>query len=130
MINQVVPVSPQALANASRAVRVFLRIADVWSLSASEAAHLLGITVSELGELRVADPQGLDDAIAERLSYVLSIYASLAVLLPKPERAHGWLARPNSAPMFGGLSAKAFLMGGGIERLAAVAAYLASERVR
>ena len=130
MINQVVRVSPQALANASRAVRVFLRIADAWSLSASEAAHLLGITVTELGELRVADRQGLDDAIAERLSYVLSIYASLAVLLPKPERAHGWLDRPNSAPMFGGLSAKAFLMGGGIERLAAVAAYLASERVR
>jgi hypothetical protein len=35
---------------------------------------------------------------------------------------------PNTAPMFGGVSAMDYLMGGGIERLAALSAYLASDR--
>jgi len=114
------------LANAERALPVFFRIADAWALSRREAAHLLGLSEEALREVRDG-ARTVDGATVVRLSYVFNIYAALATLLPIAERAHAWLKRPNSAPMFGGTSAIDYLMGGGVERLAALGAYLTSE---
>lgn len=116
------------LTDAARAIPVFFRIADAWSLSTAESAHLLGVSQSEVCTLREARPSVVDKAIVTRLSYVFTIYACLAVLLPVSKRAHGWLRHKNRAPLLSGVSAMEFLMGGGIERLAALAAYLAAER--
>lgn len=114
--------------SAIRLRAVFGRIVAAWKLGHDEAAWLLGKSKADYVRWLEEPAARLDESELLRLSYVFNIYVSLAVLLPKPERAHGWLERPNSAPLFGGLTARDFLMGGGVERLAAVAAYLASER--
>jgi hypothetical protein len=114
--------------SAIRVRAVFRRIAAAWNLGQDEAAWVMGKSGDDYARWLEESAPRLDEFELLRLSYVFNIYADLAVHLPKPERAHAWLKRPNSAPMFGGITAMDFLMGGGVERLAAVAAYLASER--
>lgn len=113
---------------AIRVRAVFRRIVAAWKLGHDEAAWLLGKSRADYVHWLEESAPRLDESELLRLSYVFNIYASLALLLPKPERAHAWLKRPNSAPLFGGLTAMDFLMDGGGERLAAVATYLAAER--
>lgn len=119
------------LSSSQSAIRVratFRRIVAAWNLGQDEAAWLIGMSSADYVRWLEESAPRLDESELLRLSYVFNIYASLAVLLPKPERAHAWLKRPNSAPLFGGLTAMDFLMGGGGERLVAVATYLASKR--
>lgn len=116
-------------ASAAVALEVFGRIADAWSLSSQERQQVLGVSSSTYYRWRDARPAaGLDPAVLERISYVLRIYAALEILLPIPERAHGWLREANTAPLFGGASALARMLGGQVGDLMVVADYLDAQR--
>jgi len=60
----------------------------------------------------------------ERLSYLLGIYKALQILFADPERADGWLRRPNSDPVFGGGPALGRMLSGQVSDLYVVRQYL------
>src|SRR3954469_20638313 len=104
--------SPRAHASersqAGAGLRTFARIAEQWSLAASDAMALLGVesrsTYYEL--LRRAresrEVKGLNADQLERLSYLLGIYESLRVLFPpNRETPDSWVTRPNPGAVFG-----------------------------
>jgi hypothetical protein len=63
-----------------------------------------------------------------RLSYVFGIYSALHVLFPVPERADAWVRKPNDAPLFGGDTALARMLGGQVADLFQVRQYLDAVR--
>lgn len=114
---------------ASKALRVFFRIAEAWSLSSVEQQALLGVGKSTLAVWRAGKVKaGLDATLLERLSYLFGIYSALQILLPIPERADAWIRRANSAPLFGGGSALQRMLGGHVADLYAVHAYVNAQR--
>lgn len=116
-------------AAAGAALRTFFNIAKAWGLSATEEQRLLGVQRSTVYAWRGGDfPARLDADTLERLSYVFGIYAALQVLLPMPERADAWIRRPNEAPLFGGESALARMLGGRVADLFQVRQYLDAVR--
>lgn len=116
-------------AAAGAALRTFFNIARAWGLNASEEQRLLGIQRSTLYAWRAGDfPARLDADTLERLSYVFGIYSALQVLFPVAERADAWIRRPNTAPLFGGDSALARMLGGRVADLFQVRQYLDAVR--
>jgi hypothetical protein len=118
--------SPQASA---AGLRTFFAIARAWGLTAAEERRLLGVQRSTLYAWRSGDfPARLDADTLERLSYLFGIYGALHVLFPVPERADAWVRKPNTAPLFGGESALARMLGGRVADLFEVRRYLDAVR--
>jgi hypothetical protein len=118
--------SPQASA---AGLRTFFAIARAWGLTAAQEQRLLGVQRSTLYAWRAGDfPARLDADTLERLSYVFGIYAALHVLFPVPERADAWIRKPNQAPLFGGESALARMLGGRVADLFEVRRYVDAVR--
>ena len=117
--------SPEA---AAAALRSFWRLAEVWKLSAQEQRVLLGLRRSTFYQWRQGKVGPLEAQVLERLSYLFGIHAALQVLLPVPERAHEWLRKPNTAPLFAGATAMDRLMGGQVADLYVVRQYLDAQR--
>jgi hypothetical protein len=116
-------------AAAGSALRTFFNIARAWGLSAAEEQRLLGVQRSTLYAWRAGDfPARLDPDTLERLSYVFGIYSALQVLFPVAERADAWIRRPSTAPLFGGDSALARMLGGRVADLFQVRQYLDAVR--
>jgi len=126
------PAKPPALdsaATASAGLRTFFNITRAWGLNATEEQKLLGVQRSTLYAWRGGDyPARLDADTLERLSYVFGIYSALHVLFPVPERADAWVRKPNDAPLFGGASALARMLGGHVADLFQVRQYLDAVR--
>ena len=110
------------------ALRTFWRLGEAWKLSAQEQMVLLGVRRSTFYQWRQGKVGPLDAHVLERLSYLFGIYAALQVLLPVPDRAHEWLRKPNSAPLFAGASALDRMMGGQVADLYVVRQYLDAQR--
>jgi hypothetical protein len=117
--------SPEA---AVAALRSFWRLADAWKLTAAEQHTLLGVGRTTLYEWKSGKVGPLDRHVLERLSYLFGIYAALQILLPQPERADEWIRKPNDAPLFGGASALARMLGGQVADLFVVRQYLDAQR--
>ncbi len=116
-------------AAAGAALRTFFRMAQAWSLSNEEQQRLLGCGRTTFYDWKAGRIKaGLDGATLERLSHLFSIYASLQILLPIPERADAWIKKANSAPLFGGGSALSRMLGGQIADLFVVRQYLDAQR--
>ncbi len=125
-------VSPPELGSAAAAqaaLRTFWRLSDAWQLDASEQATLLGVGRTTLYQWKKGVVNGaLDRHVLERLSYLFGIYAALQILLPAGERADEWVRKPNTAPLFGGHSALARMLGGQVADLFVVRDYLDAQR--
>ena len=116
-------------AAAGAALRTFFNITRAWGLNATEEQRLLGVQRSTLYAWRAGDfPARLDADTLERLSYVFGIYSALQVLFPVAERADAWIRRPNDAPLFGGDTALARMLGGRVADLFQVRQYLDAVR--
>jgi hypothetical protein len=96
---------------AAAGLRTFARIVDRWKLSAADAMALLGMesrsTYYDLlkRSRESREVKGLSKDQLDRLSYVLGIFEAIRVLFPHSEETRdGWVARANTAPMFGGRS--------------------------
>jgi hypothetical protein len=115
--------------SAAAALRTFFRIADAWGLSNDQQRQLLDCGRSTFYEWKSGRvKRGLDNATLERLSHVFGIYSALQVLLPIPERAHAWIKRENTAPLFGGTSALDRMLAGQVSDLFVVRQYLDAQR--
>ena len=110
---------------AGAGVRTYGRIVDAWGLSTRERAALIGLDDVEYAAV-LANPEGLSDHALYGMGLVLGVYKALHTLFPEPAQAHGWIRRPNSAPLFGGRPALDVMLSGN-DQLASVRAYLAAQ---
>ena len=112
----------------------FNNIASHWTMSTSEQRLLLGVDDEEVLQnlidlAQVGDDISLPKKVLEGIGCVLSIYASLVILL-NHERSKGWVRAPNQAPLFQGKCAMSLMTSGNRKDLENVARYLLSERYR
>lgn len=110
------------------ALRGLFGVARAWHLTIDEQLRLLAIrSRSTLARWRRGQIEALNQHTLERISYVLGIYRAINTLLGVPGRAHGWMRRPNRAPIFGGQSALERMLSGSLDDLSAVRRYLESQ---
>ncbi len=123
------PVEPDSPAAAQAALRTFWRLSDAWQLDIAEQTTLLGVGRTTLYQWKQGKISGaLDRHVLERLSYLFGIYAALQILLPVAQQADAWVRKPNTAPLFGGRSALARMLGGQVADLYVVRQYLDAQR--
>ena len=88
------------------ALRTFIRIAELRSLSVEEQMILLGLTARSTIFKRMKDLNTvLPKDTLERISYILGIYKALQLLIPDEKAADEWVRRPSAASLFAGRSA-------------------------
>lgn len=108
--------------------RVFDGIARAWSLGEGEKVALLGLGgLAELQELRTTPLDEVPTEIVERVAILLDTFKAINTLLPQPDPADAWIRAPNRALPFGGRSALEVMVGGGLEGLRMVRAYLQAQ---
>jgi hypothetical protein len=122
--------APTAEQMAAAGIRAFGRIADLWQLSVDEQIRLLGEPPRSTFFSWRKHPEKvkLTRDVLERLSNILGIYKSLAILLPDASAADAWVRRPNTAPIFGGKSALERMLAGNVSDLNLVRRYLDAQR--
>lgn len=104
------------------------RIAGAWLVTDQQKADLLGVsTCSALDAMRDAPFQDVPPETLERGAILLDIFIYLNAILPETKIADEWVSLPNSAPLFGGRSALATMLEGGLEVMRTVAVYLRDE---
>jgi hypothetical protein len=118
----------------SACLHAFGNIAAHWDMTVAEQCLLLGVddqTVLQnwMERARAGDDVSLPENVLEGIGCVLSIYASLVILL-NHERSKGWVRAPNRAPLFGGKCAMSLMASGNRKDLEDVARYLLGERYR
>ncbi|NIY72725.1 DUF2384 domain-containing protein [Marivivens donghaensis] len=110
-------------------LRTFRNIADEWSLSERDRIAILGepgrstyhLWMKKAGE-GAALSLPLDTLL--RLSGVLGIYKSLAILFSDPAQGHVWLQNPHQGTVFNGASPLSFVIDGGQDGILTVRRYL------
>lgn len=126
-----IPPNPAEISDAETGamLRAFFNLTERWQLNDRQARILLGDPAArtyarwKTGQL---EPSRISRDTRERLSMLMGIHKSLRHLFRSPSRGYEWLRKPNQA--FGGASALDRLLAGSIPDLAAVRAYLDSER--
>ncbi len=113
-------------AMAAAGLRAFFNIARDWNLSVDEQLTLLGSPGRSTMFKWRADPASarVPRDTLERLSYIVGIYKSLQILLPRHEAADSWVRKPNAAPLSDGGRALDRMLGGNVSDLVAVRQYL------
>lgn len=103
------------------------RLFALWQLTDEQSADLLGVTEVTWIRFQSGHHDGFIAAdIWKRAASLLSIHASLQVLLGRPQ-CHKWIQRPNLAPMFAGQSALNIMIDGGLPAIQRVREYLKAE---
>jgi len=111
------------------ALRAFFSIASQWALTNAQQRMLLGNPPPSTFFKWKKDQSGtLSRDVLERISYVLGIYKALQILFPDAQHADQWIAKPNSAELFGGGSALERMLGGNVSDLYVVRQYLDAQR--
>lgn len=111
------------------ALRAFFQIARRWNLDTEQERRLLGSPARSTYFRWKKDQDGaLTQDVLERISYLLGIYKALHILFPNAGQADAWVARPNTAPLFGGRSALDRMLGGQVADLFVVRQYLDGQR--
>jgi hypothetical protein len=107
------------------AVRLFLRLADLWNLSVDARCTLLGgIARPTYYKWQRGDVGPLSRDQLERISLVLGIHKGLKVLFADDASASRWFTSPNTDVPFGGRSPLERMLCGGIDDLYAVRRYI------
>lgn len=111
-------------------IRAFERIAEAWQLSVDEQLCLLGQPPRStfFAWRKAPEAARLSRDTLERISNILGIYKSLALLLPEPVAADQWVRKPNQAALFGGRSALDRMLAGNVSDLNLVRRYLDAVR--
>ena len=107
------------------AVRLFLRLADVWQLSVDQRRTLLGgISRPTYYNWLRGKVGTLSRDQLERISLVLGIQKGLRLLFADEASAGRWFTSPNADVPFGGRSPLERMTGGGMDDLYALRRYL------
>jgi hypothetical protein len=117
---------------APTAIRAFSRLAEIWQLSGTRQARLLGLDDTQMSTLYKwkSQPQraNLSHDTLDRISYLTGIYKALHILLPDDASADSWIHRQNDAPPFAGRAPLERMLSGSMHDLHIVRAYLDAER--
>lgn len=104
------------------------QIADAWSLTDEQKIRLLDCdTAAQLDHHREEPFSGISVETLERAAILLDIYSALHAIFADRSVADEWIQLPNQAPLFGGRTALAVMLEGGLEMLRAVRKYLWAE---
>lgn len=115
------------------AMRSFVAIADLWSLTQEERLLVLGLPSRSTyyGWVRAArdgDDMTLPTDTLLRISAVLGIHKALRILFASEQDGIGWLRGPHAALPFGGQPPIALLLGGTQDGLMLVRRFLDAAR--
>ena len=110
------------------ALRAFFNIVARWKLRDEDARALLGgVSNGPFYEMKRNPDRMLDADRLTRISYVVGIFKALGVLHSEA-LADAWVRRPNSNPLFGGLTPLAYLTTGGLPAMQNVRRLLDARR--
>lgn len=105
------------------AVKAVMRIADFWSLSAVDAAQLLGISERSWYRLKEDGRDSLSQDLLTRISALVGIYKGLRLLFSEPLVSE-WVLRPNTHPLFNNQRPLDVMIKGGIPMMVRVRSYI------
>lgn len=107
------------------AVKLFLRLADVWKLAVDQRLTLLGgISRPTYYNWQKGKGGPLSRDQLERISLTLGIHKGLKLLFADEASAERWFTSPNTDVPFGGRSPLERMTRGGIDDLYAVRRYI------
>lgn len=110
----------------------FLAVAEKWDLTVQQRFTLLGTPRQTYYDWKQKAEEGtpfnLSQDTLERISYILGIYKTLHILLPDEHAANRWIHKPNSGPVFNGMTALEKMLAGHVVDLADVRRFLDGQR--
>src|SRR5829696_1809412 len=110
------------------ALRAFFNIASRWKLRDEDARALLGgVSNGPFYEMKRNPDRTLDTDRLTRVSYLIGIFKALGVLHSEA-LADAWIQRPNTNPLFGGLTPLEYMIRGGLPALQTVRRLLDARR--
>jgi hypothetical protein len=108
--------------------KAFLNIMSRWKVRDEDARALLGgISNGHFYELKKKPERILDADTLTRVSYLIGIFKALNILYSE-ELADAWAQRPNTNRIFGGQSALAYMIKGGLPAMQTVRRLLDARR--
>jgi Protein of unknown function (DUF2384) len=110
------------------AIKALLNIMEKWDVRDEDARALLGgISNGQFYEMKKKPERTLDvDALA-RISFLVGIFKALNILYSQ-KLADAWVQRPNTNRIFGGQTALAYMIKGGLPAMQTVRRLLDARR--
>jgi hypothetical protein len=110
------------------ALKAFFNIMQRWQVRDEDARALLGgVSNGPFYEMKKNPDRVLDSDTLLRVSYLVGIFKALNILYSE-KLADAWVQRPNSNRLFGGDSALAYMIKGGVPALQMVRRLLDARR--
>ena len=102
------------------AIKAFFHIMAKWAVRDEDARALLGgISNGQFYEMKKNPNRTLDVDALTRISYLIGIFKALNILHSE-KFADAWVQRPNTNRIFGGQSALAYMIKGGLPAMQTV----------
>ena len=110
------------------AVKTFLNIMQKWQVRDEDARALLGgMSNGRFYEMKKKPARTLDADTLTRISYLIGIFKALNILY-SDKLADAWVQRPNTNRIFGGETALAYMIKGGLPAMQTVRRLLDARR--
>ena len=110
------------------AIKAFLNIMAKWGVRDEDARALLGgISNGQFYEMKKKPDRTLDADTLTRVSYLIGIFKALHILYSR-KLADAWVQRPNTNRIFGGQTALAYMIKGGLPAMQTVRRLLDARR--
>ena len=110
------------------ALKVFFNIMHEWKVPEAQQIQLLGRPPSKtFKNWQSSSFLSLNPNTIIRISYIITIYRNLRILLPTREQANDWVHKPNKA--FEGESALNVISSGHLNQLLSVINYLNNQLI-
>jgi uncharacterized protein (DUF2384 family) len=130
--------APSAVANFSdknereklspSAIKAFFNILEKWSVRDEDARTLMGgVSNGQFYAMKKDPERTLDPDALTRVSFLIGIFKALNILYSE-KLADAWVQRPNTNPIFGGRTALAYMMEGGLPAMQIVRRLLDARR--
>ena len=110
------------------AIKAFLNIMATWGVRDEDARALLGgMSNGQFYEMKKNPQRSLDADTLTRVSCLVGIFKALNILYSQ-KLADAWVLRPNANRIFGGETALAYMMKGGLPAMQMVRRLLDARR--
>lgn len=110
------------------AIKAFFNAVTRWGTRDEDARALLGgVSNGQFYEMKKNPRRTLDADTLTRISYLIGIFKALNILYSK-KLADAWVQRPNTNPIFGGQTALAYMIKGGLPAMQTVRRLLDARR--
>jgi hypothetical protein len=110
------------------ALKAFFNAMARWKVRDEDARALLGgVSNGPFYEMKRRPERTLDADRLTRISYLVGIFKALGLLHSEP-LADAWVQRPNSNPLFGGLTPLEYMIRGGLPAMQNVRRLLDARR--